>query len=246
MNNLHLRSKGFSLIEVAVVLVIVGLLTGGALTAYSRWVEKQLYEQVVSDIELAKKAIVGFALTNSYLPCSDISTNTAIGDGKEDRVIGASFSDCETNASLVGSEFRSLPFADLGINGIDPWGNVYRYHVHEDYAQATAAGVGTLLLNNANGLTVDDGTGTEVANNVAFVVYSLGPDEGRVFTLQQNENLDLGGAGYNNTFSKASTYLPFDEKVVADPTDDEGFDDVISWESTHVIKYKLLEAELLP
>ena len=41
----NLQAKGFSLIELAIVLAVLGLFIGGAIGAYSRWVEKSLYEE---------------------------------------------------------------------------------------------------------------------------------------------------------------------------------------------------------
>lgn len=229
-------SNGFSLIELAIVLAVIGLFVGGAIGAYGRWAEKQRYEQAVEDIEIAKKAIIGYAISNGFLPCSDISS--AI-EGNEDRTGGQ----C---TALAAGEFRVLPYADLSVEGFDPWGTVYRYRAHPNYSDS--ANLFTLI--DINGLTVNDGGDDgvppqDVATNVAFVVYSIGLDQGRNDTIQQDENLDNIGAD-DDLFSKPPTFLPFNENDPADVNDNTGFDDVISWVSTHELKLYMLEAGQLP
>lgn len=223
------KIKGFNLVELAIVLAVIALFMGGAINTYTRWFEKQQYEQAISDIEIIKKAIIGYAMTNGYLPCPDISN--AI-DGNEARGVGGA---CEA----LGGNDPLVPFNTLGLKQVDPWGVIYFYRAHSDYTDSN----NLFELDNTNGLNIDDGNDIPIANNVAFVVYSLGPDQGRRFTIEQEENRDFS----NQTFSKPLTFLPYsNNSTPADNSDDTGYDDVFSWVSTNVLKYHLVEADQLP
>lgn len=231
---INYNSKGFSLIELAIVLAVLTLFIGGAISTYSRWVEKQLFEEATANIDEAEKAIIGFAMNEGYLPCSNNSANI---DGLEDRFANQ----C---ANLAAGEFRTLPFNTLGLSfNTDPWGNPYRYRAAPTFSDANNASLFTLSSTSA--ISIENGLGTSIASEIAFVVYSLGPDQGQVNTVEQTENLNNVGAD-DNTFAKADTFLPFNENDPVDLNDDSGFDDIISWVSTHVLKYHMVEAEKLP
>ena len=208
--------------------------------------EKQLYEEAVDDIEKAKRAIIGYAITHGHLPCSDIwklpttdlSGNPvpAVEDNGDERR-----EPDQTCVVLEDDEYRVLPFNELGVPALDPWGSPYRYYADGDYSRdddpGTVAVDELFVLNNQNGIQIDDGSGTDIADNVAFVVYSLGIDRGRNNTSQQSENRESGASADDDRFS-SSTFIPINGS--------DGFDDIISWVSTHELKLYMLEAEILP
>jgi prepilin-type N-terminal cleavage/methylation domain-containing protein len=92
--------RGYSLIEMAIVLAVMGLLLGGALLPFAAKVRSENYREVDDAIEVARAAVVSYAMRNRtiaraisvngrlevipagrpYLPCPDIN-----GDGVEDR-----------------------------------------------------------------------------------------------------------------------------------------------------------------
>jgi prepilin-type N-terminal cleavage/methylation domain-containing protein len=120
------EQSGFSLIEMAVVLVIVGLLVTGLLLPLSAQIDQRNYNETLRELQDIREALIGFALSNAtndghpYLPCPD--TN---GDGLEDRLGGV----CN---NLLGA----LPWATLGLGRLDKWGNQYIYRVSGNPASA--------------------------------------------------------------------------------------------------------------
>ncbi len=60
--------KGFSLIELAIVLVVVALLIGGLLVPLSMQIEQQRIRDTQKTLEEIKEALVGFAIANGRLP----------------------------------------------------------------------------------------------------------------------------------------------------------------------------------
>src|SRR6266849_5991488 len=63
------RSKGFSLVELAVALAIIALLLAGALIPLSTQIEVRNVADTRRAMESIREAIVGFAQANGRLPC---------------------------------------------------------------------------------------------------------------------------------------------------------------------------------
>ena len=110
------NSRGFTLIEMAIVLVIITILIGGLAMPLSAQIQARRIAETRQTLQEAREAILGFAMTHPadtvgqhYLPCPD--TN---GDGREDR-------DAVTKACLAPSGL--MPWVDLGIAPQDAWGN---------------------------------------------------------------------------------------------------------------------------
>ena len=75
------QARGFSLIELAVVLVIIGLLLGGGIAAFTAAAEQANRSEQRSRFETVRAALYGFAMSEGRLPCPDVSDPL---DGKED------------------------------------------------------------------------------------------------------------------------------------------------------------------
>ncbi len=130
------KQYGFTLAEVAVVVLIVGLLLGGLLGTYSTQVELGRISETRKTLETARDALIGFAAANGRLPCPA----TATSNGVEMPAGG----NCSVS---VGSEMQGigfLPAATLGLTPvdsqgylIDSWGGRIRYAVTNDSANFT-------------------------------------------------------------------------------------------------------------
>lgn len=116
------QQAGFSLIELALVLMIVGLLTAGALSVLSSQREQVKYADSDKALAQTKQALLSFLVVNKFLPCPDSS-----GDGLENRSEQA----CDSVAGEV-------PYRDIGLRLADVrdgFGNRLRYVVN---AEATS------------------------------------------------------------------------------------------------------------
>ena len=63
------KQQGFSLIEMAIVMVIIGVLIGAALVPLSAQRESAKIKEARSELLLIEEAIYGFSLANGRLPC---------------------------------------------------------------------------------------------------------------------------------------------------------------------------------
>lgn len=164
------RQKGFTLIEIAIVLMIVTILLGYTVAMFPIQQELKQYRQAESDMNKILDNLIAFAQVNGRLPCpdtdGDINATTVNGviDGLED-----DDDLIDNSTSLAGADgiiddckayFGYLPRATLGISGdldsqgrlLDPWGEPYYYAVSEanndtDSDATTAAAIDLISPN---------------------------------------------------------------------------------------------------
>lgn len=242
--------SGFSLLEMAVVMLIVGLLLGGLFSAVGDSTQLKRRSDATAQIKLIEEALYGFAQANGRLPCP--ATNASVG---QEAPVGGG--NCTAFHGFV-------PALTLGLQGtlnsqsllLDPWGSPLRYSVSDltitgDRAFTSTAGLSKLFANvalmvpGANMICVSTNTAcgaTILSNTVPALIYSLGGNWGNFSSAIESENVTppvLGpgwGAAGNNNFVSAG-YA------------DEGinqFDDVLVWISPSILFSRLVSAGQLP
>jgi type II secretory pathway pseudopilin PulG len=110
------NSRGLTLIEMAIILVILGILAGMTLPLLSEVTRQRHYRTTQKEIEEIKDALIGYAGINWRLPFADNN-----GDG-----IGDS-----------GFYTGTLPYMDLGLKAQDAWRNLYIYDVNSSLTSTT-------------------------------------------------------------------------------------------------------------
>ena len=61
MNYQNIKVRGFSLVEMAVVLVILALLLGGLLSPLASQIDQKNYSEVKRTLESSKEALMGYS-----------------------------------------------------------------------------------------------------------------------------------------------------------------------------------------
>ncbi len=113
------RQFGFSLIEMAIVLMIVGVLSTGAILGLNEYRSVQSVKEGGQKIDYLKQQLLLFGQVNKFLPCPDVDY-----DGFEDRT-----------GVACSSEVGTAPYVDLGLQREavqDAWGNFIRYAVNRN------------------------------------------------------------------------------------------------------------------
>ena len=237
--------RGFSLAEMAIVLVIVGILMASGLGALSTQLSQQRFRETKQMLERANEALIGFALINNRLPCP--ADNSGV---EAKNLSGANINRCVT-------AYGDLPWQTLGLPELDAWGRRLKYQVtayplvddiKKDFAgldlSATPhCGVSALKpcfgLDNAGKLAVysastrDGGTVTaqKLVSDAVAVIFSEGPN-GAGTSSDELENRDSIADGTTPRFVQDSP--------------DANFDDLLVWLPSTILLYRLAAAERLP
>ncbi len=122
-------ASGFTLAELAVVLVIVALLFASAFVPLSTQLEVRNITDTRKQLEDIKESLIGFALSQGRLPCP---ADPTIATGSANA--GIELAAC-SGASLTGV----VPWATLGLREGDAWGRRFTYRVTESFADSIAA-----------------------------------------------------------------------------------------------------------
>ncbi len=218
------RHRGFTLIEMALVLVVLGLLLGGLLQPLSLQTDNSRRRLTKLRLQQVNEALIGYALVNGHLPCPDTDN-----DGRENRVQRHCAGDDPQKPVWHGT----LPWLDLGIGAEDAWGMRYRYAVSATFTDNGAAPLPVFDLDSQGAI--------EVVN---------GLDRAPALVLSHGANT-RGGLSVNGSRHAAPTGAF--ERENSDGDDrfhragfsndpQETFDDQMIWISPYILKNRLLMA----
>ncbi len=231
---------GFSLIEMAVVMVVLGLALGGLLAPLSLQMESADKKQAQADLKTIKEALIGHAMAEGRLPCPD--TN---GDGQEN-------TQTVSGQEVCVRAYGSLPYHALAVGRQDPWNQPYAYFVTAEFADddestpscATAPSGVSFALCAAGNLEVLDNSGNAIAQQLPAIILSHGKtrlenaatNKARSIVEARNFNPDQHPDGTADSKRQQG----YSDKVGFE------FDDVVEWVPHSVLKAKMVSAGRLP
>ena len=267
-------TKGFSLVELTVVMVIIGLLLGGLMMPLSAHREIKNINETEKILEEAREAILGFAISNARLPCP-ASENS---NGEESFCTNASGACGAVSLSLPDHGRCSNPFdgflpaSALGLSGLDEngflrdaWGtsaNRIRYAVHStknpsnpaSYPLTEKNGIKkatmTTLLNKKDFLSVCN-TSNGIQSEGSFQAECASAKS----TLTKNTVAVIFSTGKNAAESDKgadeTANLNNDPVFVSHtPSSKDSlqgeFDDILVWISPYILFNRMFNAGLLP
>lgn len=149
------RQRGFTLIEMSMVIAVIGLMVGGGLTAIAPIIEKSRENQTTATMDQIEAALVLYAIQNNRLPCAadGSQTNTSATYGLEVQPSSGidGTGQCATNLINSAGAYKNavIPWRTLGMDesySIDGWGNRISYWP----ASAQITGVNSMVDNTPN------------------------------------------------------------------------------------------------
>ncbi len=250
--------RGFTLIEVMVVIVILALLLSGLALPLSAQLQMRRGEETRRALGEAREALLGFAAAHGRLPCPASDSSA----GEESFAAGGDAANGECSHFYDGL----LPAAALGLSPLDAqgfmrdgWGsprNRIRYAVF---------GGGSAVGGVANALTRVDGMRTATlpalgsashylficSTGAAATASGCGPAANQLTRRAAFVLLSLGtnapaipAPGTDEARNLAGTPVFVHREASAAPRNE--FDDVIQWTPVHLVISRLLSAGLLP
>jgi prepilin-type N-terminal cleavage/methylation domain-containing protein len=219
--------RGFTLLEMAVVVVIAGMLLAGLLRSVAGLQARQHEARTGQQLEEIREALSTFAALNRRLPCpaNPATAATAAGAGIE-RVPNA--------AGCTGGNNGVLPWATLGLPQTDDWGRRFTYRVTATFARSGAA----ITLTSVGDNTVRNAAGVDIATQVPAVVVSHGGNGRRSYGPS-------GVIGAASTDASELENADADTIFISD-TPTQNFDDLVAWVPISVLVSRMLQAGALP
>lgn len=218
--------RGFTLVEMAIVLVVVSLIITGGLNAVGPIIDARKSQTTSDRMDLVQQALQVYVAQYGCLPCPADGTLASSAGGNVGLAenTGGTYTTASVHCTSTACRSASavVPWRDLGISedeASDAWGNRMRYAVANGTPCGTAVGVqDTDGMNRcgtssfpAGGISIDDidTVASPDYTNAAYVLVSSGPDRSLAFaistgTLSANRYGQASGGQFENTNGDAT------------------------------------------
>lgn len=107
----HRLQVGFTLLEMAMLLVVVSLILGGLLPTLSVQAESRSRQQAMAELKQIREALIGYAILHRRLPCPAVNNS----GGSEKPITGGN---CTESVGF-------LPARTLGLHNTDSRGGIF-------------------------------------------------------------------------------------------------------------------------
>lgn len=252
------RMAGFSLLELAIVIFIMGLLLAGLVMPLSARIDQQRFDSTTRQMNDIRVALTGYALANDALPCPATPASNGLA---------------ASTATGCTAQHGFVPAATLGLPGarnddqllVDAWGNPLRYSVSRSDADgdgnwdflrpgemrdvsiaALAPDLKICTTSAGSSATACASNATTVAATAPAILLSMGKDWAGFTSADQQENVgtSLGGGPSGRSYAVASDIV----FVTHAPSQAPGaeFDDLVTWVSPSALYGQLVAGGRLP
>lgn len=249
------RSRGFTLIEIAISMFILTLVLGALLMPLATQTEERQARETERAMTEMLEALIGFALSQATprLPCPD---RTSGGAGTVNDTANDGIEDFNSGTGVCAVEDGNLPWVTLNVSAWDLWGNRYRYLASQAFTNRSPAT--TMSLTSTGSIKVCTGAPSDavctvggtanryVADNVPAAIISHGKNGFGAMNASSNTQISTTGASTHETENAVGTY-PY--SLVSRTRVDAGsaaFDDIVVWLSPNVLFSRLVAANKLP
>jgi prepilin-type N-terminal cleavage/methylation domain-containing protein len=174
----HTR-RGFTLIEIAIVIVVIGLITSGGLLAISPVIQSAKISETKQKMATVEAAILGYVIQNGCMPCP--AQRGAAATGQTADTAGAVYTGCTTNACVTNGE-GLVPWVSLGLtqnDATDGWDRRFTYGVDPTRAVASSMqrNADGSFPNFASTIDIETLAGADQAyTSIVYVLLSHGQD----------------------------------------------------------------------
>lgn len=255
--------SGFTLVEMAMVLMIIGLLLGGLIPTISSQIEQQHRNETRKQLDEIQQALIGFAIANGRLPCPASSTSNgqesfctnATGPCGTELTTYQTHGKCSNffNGFVPAVTLSSSPVDDQG-HMPDGWNNSIRYAVanntvsgitntftkSDGMRDATMASIASADLlyvcESATGITASDcgPASNKLTGTAPALIYSTGKNGG------------YGGTGPDEAANLNGDRVFVSHTPTPSTATNGEFDDLVIWLSPNTLFNRMVMASKLP
>lgn len=220
----RLRCAGFSLLELSLCLLIVGLLSSSLISGLAAQRSLNDVQTAQRQLEEIREALLGFSLIHGRLPCP-AKPQLASHDEK------AGHEDCSLQHGVV-------PWITLSIQEGDPWSNRFAYYASDRFTAALTTGSNaSFTLDTTGNANIYDSNGKTIASDLPAVIVCHGRNSAGAYA---SSGAKLPGAGGEEN-ENADADLSF----IAHTTTPV-FDDQLIWINQSILKSRMVSAGKLP
>lgn len=252
------RQSGFTLVELAIAILVMSLLIGGLALPLAAQRDRARVTDAERLVTAVDQALLGYAIANGHFPCPATPASNGLS---------------AVQAGGCVRQHGFVPASTLGISGarnadnllVDSWANPLRYSVSaSDFdgngnwdfthpGEMRNVGMASLtpdlvICNTAAGssVTACANAAATLSDQAVTTVLSMGKDWSQFAATDQVENVGstVSGGPSSTTYRIASDRV-FVSRRPSLQTGQE-FDDVISWTSPMLVYKSLLESGQLP
>ncbi len=237
----HRIQTGFTLVELAIVLVIVALLTSGLLMSITAQRTSAENTDAQRQLETIREALLGFAMANGRLPCPAQANKPSTDDTSGNELARP----CDGVL-----QHGVLPWKTLGLPETDPWGRRFTYSVSSVDSSASPSksftrvvptdALASFSLNTTGSVNIREtwNSTATIASDLPVVIVSHGSNGAGAF-LPTGAQLPISTDPNEAENSNANM-------IFVSRTPGETFDDLVTWIAPSILKSKMVAAGRLP
>lgn len=238
--------KGFTLVEMAMVLAIVTLLLAGLVPTISGQLEQRRSAETKKQLEEIQQALIGFAIIKGRLPCPATTSSNGLENPS-------------TGGACTNFNDGYVPGATLGMNSLneqglvlDAWDNPIRYVVTSWDSTVTdvytsADGLATVGLSSLSPNLLVCNTATGITGSACASGEALTADPGvPVVIFSTGKNGANGGGGADESENLDGDRFFVSHTPTATSSANGEFDDLMVWISNQVLLNRMVSAGKLP
>jgi type II secretory pathway pseudopilin PulG len=226
---------GFTLVELAIVTVIVGFLLSMFLIPLSSQLELRARAETQVLLNQAQETLIGYAVVNRHLPCPDTD---AIPDGVENR---NGTGDCASDEGI-------LPWNTLGIERVDAWNHYFKYRADDTFSDSVTRFT-IADAEDATGIQINGDVGALVSESSrpAAIILSHGANGfGAINTIQASPANRQPAPASAEEIENANMNTTFVSRVPTNRGSPNEFDDMVIWISPKLLINRMITAGQLP
>jgi len=183
--------RGFSLVELSVVLVIIAIVIGGGMATFSAYVQKSQVDLTVSRMDAIENALLNYSAAFGRIPCpasltlTSTSSNYGVESANQGSCVGGSpaANYTATGGFVEGAvPVKALQLPDTYM--YDGWGNRFTFGVDPDFTNSNTLpiSIGGACSASTKAISIQDANSNTLSSSGVYAIISHGQNGHGAYT----------------------------------------------------------------